>query len=116
MITLTNKEEYLESVKFYFDSIVAPFKPSVLDALKKVQDLDIKMILTGHGPVLTDNPKEIVDLYKEWATETNPNSKKTVIIPYVSAYGFTEMIAYKIAEGIKAFGDIDVRLYDMGLR
>ena len=111
--TLSNKEEYLESVKFYFDSIIAPFKPNVLDAVKKVENLDINMILTGHGPVLTHNPKEIISLYKEWATETNPNAKKTVIIPYVSAYGYTEMIANKIAEGIKAFGDIDVRLYDM---
>ncbi|MEL7658248.1 MAG: FprA family A-type flavoprotein, partial [Bacillota bacterium] len=111
--TIQNREEYLESVKFYFDSIISPFKANVLDAVKKVQDLDVKMILTGHGPVLTENPKEIINLYKEWATETNPNTKKTVIIPYVSAYGYTEMIANKIAEGIKAFGDIDVRLYDM---
>lgn len=111
--TIANKEEYLESLKFYFDSIISPFKANVLDAVKKVENLDINMILTGHGPVLIDNPKEIVSLYKEWATEVNPNTKKTVVVPYVSAYGYTEMIANKIAEGIKAFGDIDVRLYDM---
>lgn len=111
--TVVSKEDYMSSLKYYFDCIMAPFKPNVLDAVKKVQDLDIQMILTGHGPVLIDNPKEIIHLYKEWATETNPNSKKTVIIPYVSAYGYTKMIAEKITEGIKAFGDIDVRLYDM---
>ena len=43
----------------------------------------------------------------------NPNPKKTVIIPYVSAYGYTAQLAQKIAEGIKASGDIDVRCYDM---
>lgn len=110
---IENKEEYLGSVKFYFDSIISPFKTNVLDAVKKIQDLEINTILTGHGPVLTQNPKEIINLYKEWAMEKSPNSKKTVIIPYVSAYGYTEMIANRIAEGIKAFGDIDVRLYDM---
>ena len=111
--TIPSREDYLKSLKYYFDSIVAPFKSSVLDAIKKVRDLQINMILTGHGPVLIDNPAEIVGLYQEWSTETNPNTKKTVIIPYVSAYGFTEMIANKITEGIKAFGDMDVRLYDM---
>lgn len=110
---IPSKDDYLDSLKYYFDCIMAPFKPNVLDAVKKVQDLDLKMILTGHGPVLIDNPQEILALYKEWATETNPNAKKTVIIPYVSAYGYTKMIADKITEGIKAFGDIDVRLYDM---
>ncbi len=111
--TISNKEEYLGSVKFYFDSIIAPFKSNVLDAVKKVENLDINMILTGHGPVLTHNPEEMIQLYKEWATETNPNSRKTVIVPYVSAYGYTEMIANKITEGIRAFGDIEVRVYDM---
>ncbi len=111
--TIPSKDDYMKSLKYYFDSIVAPFKTNVLDAIKKVQDLQINMILTGHGPVLIDNPAEIVGLYQKWSTETNPNSKKTVIIPYVSAYGYTEMIANKITEGIKAFGDIDVRLYDL---
>lgn len=41
------------------------------------------------------------------------NPKKTVIIPYVSAYGYTGMLAEKIAEGIKDSGDVDVRIYDM---
>ncbi|MDD3169761.1 MAG: FAD-dependent oxidoreductase, partial [Eubacteriales bacterium] len=50
---------------------------------------------------------------REWAAETNPNSIKTVIVPYVSAYGYTEMLANKIAEGIQAYAEIDVRLYDM---
>lgn len=110
---IENREEYLGAVKFYFDSIMAPFKSFALEAIKKIENLNIKMIGTGHGPVLTHNPQEIISLYKEWATESNPNTKKTVIIPYVSAYGYTEMMANKIAEGIKAYDDIEVRLYDM---
>ena len=49
---------------------------------------------------------------KIWSTETNPNIKKTVIIPYVTAYGYTKELADKITEGIKAAGDIDVRIYE----
>lgn len=111
--TIPNQEDYRGTLKYYFDGIVAPFKSFVLDAIKKVEGLEINMILTGHGPVLTDNPMAIVEQYREWSTEKNPNTKKTVIIPYVSAYGYTEMLANKITEGIKAFADIDVRLYDM---
>ena len=35
------------------------------------------------------------------------------MIPYVSAYGYTAQLAEKIAEGARASGDVDVRLYDM---
>lgn len=111
--TIPNQEDYQRSLKYYFDGIVAPFKSFVLDALKKVEGLKINMILTGHGPALTENPMAVIEQYREWATEKNPNSKKTVIIPYVSAYGYTEMLAKKITEGIQTYADIDVRLYDM---
>ena len=43
----------------------------------------------------------------------NPNPHKTVVIPYVSAYGYTKSLAEKIADGIRASGEIDVRAYDM---
>lgn len=111
--TIPSRDDYESALKYYFDGIVAPFKSFVLDALKKVEGLKINMILTGHGPVLTDDPMAIVEQYRAWSTEKNPNTKKTVIIPYVSAYGYTEMLAKKIAEGIQAYADIDVRLYDM---
>ena len=71
------------------------------------------MICTGHGPVIDDKISWMLDTYEEWCTVVNPNPKKTVIIPYVSAYGYTAQLAQKIAEGIKASGDIDVRCYDM---
>ena len=59
------------------------------------------MICTGHGPVIDDKISWMLDTYEEWCTVVNPNPKKTVIIPYVSAYGYTAQLAQKIAEGIK---------------
>lgn len=111
--TVTNREEYLGAVKYYYDGIIAPFRSFALNAVKKIEGLAINMILTGHGPVLTHDPMAIVELYRKWSGSANPNQKKTVIIPYVSAYGYTETIASKIAEGIRTYADIDVRLYDM---
>lgn len=111
--SIPDQNQYLSALKYYFDGIISPFKSFALDAVKKVENLKIDMILTGHGPVLTENPRAVIEQYKQWATEENPNSKKTVVIPYVSAYGYTEMLAEKIREGIQAYADIDVRLYDM---
>lgn len=96
-----------------FDNIIGPFKPFMSKALARVRELDLSMICTGHGPVIDDKISWMLDTYEEWCTVVNPNPKKTVIIPYVSAYGYTAQLAQKIAEGIKASGDIDVRCYDM---
>ena len=53
------------------------------------------------------------ETYKTWSTVINPNPRKTVIIPYVSAYGYTKELALEIEKGIKDSGDIDVRAYDL---
>jgi flavorubredoxin/NADPH-dependent 2,4-dienoyl-CoA reductase/sulfur reductase-like enzyme len=111
--TIPDQDDYFSAMKYYFDGIVSPFKSFALSAVKKIEGLKINMILTGHGPVLIKDPLAVVEQYRQWSTETNPNAKKTVIIPYVSAYGYTETLAKKISEGIQAFADIDVRLYDM---
>ena len=41
----------------------------------------------------------MLDTYEKWSTVVNPNPRKTVIIPYVSAYGYTGALAEKIAPG-----------------
>lgn len=111
---VTDNEGYLRALKYYFDCIIGPFKnPFMIKALDRIKDLEIDMICTGHGPVIDCRIDEIMEYYKKWSNVTNPNPRKTVIIPYVSAYGYTKELAEKIAEGIKASGDIDVRTYDM---
>ncbi len=110
---LKDHDGYNKALKYYFDNIMGPFKSHVLKAIDKIKDLDIDMICTGHGPVLDEDPWKVINAYKDWATATNPNEKKTVVIPYVSAYGYTKELGEKITEGIKAAGDIDVRMYDL---
>lgn len=110
---VTDWEGYMRATKYYYDNIIGPFKPFMLKALERVRELDISMICTGHGPVIDDKIDFILNTYEEWSTVVNPNPKKTVIVPYVSAYGYTKSLAEKITEGIRASGDIDVRAYDM---
>lgn len=110
---VTDQEGYMRATKYYYDCIIGPFKPYMLKALARVRELDLVMICPGHGPVLDDRIGFMLDTYEEWSTVVNPNPRKTVIMPYVSAYGYTGMLAEKIAEGIRDSGDIDVRIYDM---
>jgi flavorubredoxin/NADPH-dependent 2,4-dienoyl-CoA reductase/sulfur reductase-like enzyme len=110
---VTKWDDYMKATRYYFDCIIGPFKPYMRKALARVRQLDLSMICTGHGPVLDEKLDFIMDTYEEWCTVINPNRKKTVIIPYVSAYGYTGMLAEKIAEGIRESGDVDVRCYDM---
>ena len=109
---VTDEEGYWKATKYYFDCILGPFRhPFVENGLKRLETLDVDLICTGHGPVLDSHIDEIVAKYKEWCTDA-PNENKTVVIPYVTAYGYTGMLAEAIAEGLKEKG-IAVELYDM---
>ena len=110
---VTDQEGYMRATKYYFDCIIGPFQPFMLKALDKVRQLDVSMICPGHGPVIDENIDRMYNIYEDWCTVVNPNRKKTVIIPYVSAYGYTKQLAEEISRGIQDSGDIDVRSYDL---
>lgn len=110
---VTDREGYMRATKYYFDCILGPFKPFMKKALDRVRQMDVTMICTGHGPVLDDKLEQIYDIYEEWCTTENPNPGKTVIIPYVSAYGYTAELAKQIAKGVEDSGDVTVRSYDL---
>lgn len=110
---VTNWADYEKAAKYYFDCIIGPFKSCMRTALERVRALDVTLICTGHGPVLDTKLEQMYQWYDKWCADISPNKNKTVIIPYVSAYGYTEELAGDIAAGIKDSGQIDVRLYDM---
>lgn len=110
---IENKENYMDALKYYFDCIMGPFKPFMLKAIAKVEKLDIDIICPGHGPVLRSNPMEIVEICKNWCMPLAKNEMKKVIIPYVSAYGYTEMIAKEIVKGLESEGNFDIKLYNV---
>ncbi|MDU1855970.1 MAG: flavodoxin domain-containing protein, partial [Clostridium baratii] len=112
---ITDKDSYYEALRYYYDCIMGPFKPFVLKAIDKIKDLNIDVICPGHGPILRENPWEIVNTYKEWSTPVKPkiNGDKKVTIPYVSAYGYTKELAEEIAKGIQSEHNVEVKLYDL---
>ncbi len=89
---ITSKSDYDKAFKEYYDCIVAPFKPFVLKGIEKLSGLDIEYVMTSHGPVLKDYIAEGVDKYVKWSTPSVNQTKKVAIF-YVSAYGYTKMLA-----------------------
>ena len=110
---VTDNEGYMRAAKYYFDNILGPFRPFVQKALNRIKNLRIDMICTGHGPVIDCRIDELVNIYREWSEIKNPNERMTVVIPYVSAYGYTRELAEKIEKGIRESGNIDVKSYDL---
>lgn len=108
--------DYTDAFNYYFDVILKPFSKFLLKAIEKIRPLEISMICTGHGPVLRSKWKEMVDVSEkraqDYLTETG-DSSFTVLIAYVSAYGFTKRMAESIAEGIRSVCDHQVELLDI---
>lgn len=109
-----DEEKYDESFKYYFDVILKPFSKFMLKAIEKIDGLEIDAICTGHGPILRSNWKKYVDLSEKWASEyLKQPERQFVYMPFVSAYNKTGILAEKIADGIRAAGEIEVLVSDI---
>lgn len=109
----SKEDDYIEAYNYYFRMIMGPFKPFVLKALDKIKDLDLKFICPGHGLVLDNNIEKYMNLYKEWCQSVK-RKKQSIVIPYVSAYGYTEEIAQEIKKGIESSNfDVDILMYNL---
>lgn len=110
---ICNQEEYEKALRSYFDSTAGLFKSHMLKTIKKLAACEIDVICPGYGPVLAANSVKLIEMYKNWLTFVDKKTKKTLVMPYVSVYGYTRMLAEKIAEGIRSCGDIEVKLIDI---
>jgi flavorubredoxin len=88
---------------YYYDSIMRPFKPYVLKVIEKIEELDVDIIATAHGPIIRENPRKYIESYRRWSQiQTDPT--KNVLILYVSIYGSTKKMAEAIAKGVSEEG------------
>lgn len=82
------KEDWVEEARRYYCNICGKYGPQVQSLLQKASVLDIRTICPLHGPVLTDNLKEYINLYQIWSSYST--EKEGVLIAYASIYGHTE--------------------------
>ncbi|WP_458863432.1 FprA family A-type flavoprotein [Acidaminobacterium chupaoyuni] len=105
--------DFTEAYRYYFDNIIGPYKnPHMLNALKKIENLPIEFIGNGHGPVLRSNIPHYLELYRQWSAPTQ-SFEPMVAVCYVSAYGYTKLLAKHIEQGLLAGGIRDVRSFDL---
>lgn len=100
--------------KYYYDHIMRPFKTDVLNALRLYDKLEIDKICNLHGPIIRNNPKKYLDLYKQWSTkEDKLHGKKIVSIFYVTSYKNTKEMAQSIFDGIESSESLIANIYDL---
>ncbi len=106
--------DFGDAFRYYFDVILKPFSKFMLKAIEKIRPLEIKALLTGHGPLLMNDWQKWVDLSEQYAREAlHTPQKNHVFIPYVSAYHNTGKMAGAIRDGILSAGDFEVEVADI---
>jgi len=84
------KKVYL-AAKRYYAEIMMPFRSSIKNHLEKIDELEVDIIATSHGPIY-DDPDFILEAYSEWVSD---ETKSEVVVPYVSMHGSTDaMVEY----------------------
>ncbi|WP_071188209.1 diflavin flavoprotein [Trichormus sp. NMC-1] len=102
-----------EDFQYYYDCLMGPNARSVLSAMKRMAELKtIKMIATGHGPLLYHNVEELTGRYRSWS-QGQTKAETPVGIFYVSEYGYSDRLAQSIANGIAKTG-VAVEMIDLG--
>lgn len=79
----------------YYANIVLPFGAQVNKAFEVISGLDIDMIAPSHGLMWRKYIRDIIGLYKKWAS--NICGKKAVIV-YDTMWHSTEKMAYAIKD------------------
>lgn len=110
-------DDYLFALKYYFDVILRPFSRFMIKAIEKIKPLDYQVICPGHGPVLRDNREKVMELTEKYAREyldtVENKAKRSILIAYVSAYGYSKQAAEIISRAILETGDYNVKVVDI---
>lgn len=107
---LDHEEEWLDEARRYYFGIVGKYGKQVQAILKKLSDLEIKYILSLHGPVLKDNIEYYINLYDTWSKYES--EVEGVLIAYASMYGNTKSAAEILYNELKEAG-VNVEIYDL---
>ncbi|MDW8114127.1 MAG: FprA family A-type flavoprotein [candidate division WOR-3 bacterium] len=84
-----DKERVYISAKRYYAEIMMPFRTLIKEHLKKIKNLEIKMIAPSHGPIYSE-PDFIINAYEDWVSD---KVKNEVILAYVSMHNSTKIMA-----------------------
>jgi len=108
--------DFTPAYKYYFDKIMRPFRPRVLKTLDKLENYEVDIICPGHGPVLRTNIPYYLELYRQWAApDVDPDPRPKIVMAYLSAHGYTELLADSIEASIRRSADFNIKRYDLSV-
>ncbi len=104
-------EDWACEARRYYFGIVGKYGVQVQAVLKKLGGLEIKKICPLHGPVLSENLGDYLDLYNPWSSYGVES--EGVVICYTSVYGNTKKAALMLAEELEKNGCAKVAVNDL---
>ena len=90
------KEDISADYIGYYKLIMHPHRRYVQNMLKKIKDLDIKIIAPSHGYILRDKVQSFIDIYDAMSKNTEVSKKALVL--YSTMTGSTKKIATILKE------------------
>lgn len=105
-----NVDRYWDEMARYYANIVGKYGTAVQKALQKLTPIDIEIICSTHGPVWKENIAAAVDMYDQLSRY---EGKEGVVIVYGSMYGFTELMAETVAQGLGEAGIKDIIIHNV---
>ena len=109
--TLDTDEDWACEARRYYFNICGKFGPQVAAVLAKADALDIQIICSLHGPILTENLEYYINLYKIWSAYDV--EAEGVFIVYASMHGNTAKAAELLKEELLAQGCKKVAMHDL---
>ena len=105
------EKDFLDSARRYYANIVGKYGMQVQAVLKKAAGLDIKMLLSLHGPVWRKDISWLLDKYQKWSTY-EPETDDIMLV-YGSLYGHTATAALALASLLRDKTGKNIKVYDV---
>ena len=105
------EEEWACEARRYYFGIVGKYGVQVQALLKKAAALDIKIICSLHGPVLSQNLGQYLKLYDIWSSYGVETDGAAIF--YASIYGNTKEAALLMKRELEARGAKAVAIHDL---
>lgn len=105
-----NVNRYWDEMVRYYANIVGKYGAAVQKALKKLTPIEFETICSTHGPVWRENVSEVVDLYDQLSRYKGAEG---AVIVYGSMYGYTELMAETVAQGLAEAGIKDIIIHNV---
>lgn len=105
------KSDYLSEARRYYTNIVGKYGLQVQMLLKKLAQIDVRLICPLHGLLIKENISLFVEKYNAWSIYSP--EENGVLLAYTSVYGGTENLVELLASKLADKGVQNIRMYDL---